>query len=262
VNSARSLVVAALLASGLAGCGGKPGPAGAGEPAATQDAGYLAPPAPEVARPEAGGLALSGYAPPGGKVRLATPGGEAMFVFADAQGRWRLWLTPVAEPRIFGLSVSAGGRQVQAQGYVLVTPKGQAALLRSGAGALRIDTLPAPGLRAIDFDRGGGLEVSAWAAPGATVVLRLDGRQVAQGRADAAGRYDASLPATGQPAPVRPGRYLVQVAGDGFADSAAVLISPPAPLAQGPFSSQLTPAGLRVDWMTPGGGVQSTILVH
>jgi hypothetical protein len=26
--------------------------------------------------------------------------------------------------------------------------------------------------------------------------------------------------------------------------------------------SQLTPAGLRVDWMTPGGGVQSTLLVH
>jgi hypothetical protein len=81
---------------------------------------------------------------------------------------------------------------------------------------------------------------------------------VAQGRADAAGRYDASLPATG---PVR-GRHLVQVAGDGFTDSAAVLISPPAPLAQGPFSSQLTPAGPRVDWLTPGGGVQSTVLVH
>jgi hypothetical protein len=38
--------------------------------------------------------------------------------------------------------------------------------------------------------------------------------------------------------------------------------APPAPLAQGPVRSQLTDAGLRVDWMTPGGGVQSTILVH
>jgi hypothetical protein len=26
--------------------------------------------------------------------------------------------------------------------------------------------------------------------------------------------------------------------------------------------SQLTPAGLRVDWMTPGGGVQTTLLIH
>jgi hypothetical protein len=41
-----------------------------------------------------------------------------------------------------------------------------------------------------------------------------------------------------------------------------VQVTPAAPLAQGPLRSQLTSAGLRVDWMTPGGGVQSTILVH
>jgi hypothetical protein len=39
-------------------------------------------------------------------------------------------------------------------------------------------------------------------------------------------------------------------------------VSRAAPLAQGPLRSQITHAGLRLDWLTPGGGVQSTILVH
>ncbi len=93
------------------------------------------------------------------------------------------------------------------------------------------------------------------------MILRLDGRQVAEGRADDNGRYAVSLPATGQP-PIRPGGHQVQVTGDGFSDTAAILVSPARPLADGPLHSQFTPAGLRVDWMTPGGGLQSTILVH
>src|SRR5258707_736085 len=82
----------------------------------------------------------------------------------------------------------------------------------------------------------------AAAAPGATVILRLDGRQVAGGRADGGGRYAVSLPAPSQP-PIRPGGHVVQVAGDGFNDSAAVLVSPAKPLADGPLHSQFTPAG-------------------
>lgn len=256
---AKALVLLPLLL--LAACGGKSRPPGGGG-AAADEAGYLAPPEPDRVRPDAaGGILLSGHAPPGAKVRLATPAGEAMFVTAGPQGRWTLALTPSAQPRIYGLSATVGSRQAQAQGYVLVTPKGEAAVLRAGAGALRVDGGPAAGLKAIDFDRGGGLEISAAAMPGATVILRLDGRQIAMGRADPAGHYTVSLPGPGQPSPVRPGRHLIQAQGDGFADSATVLVSPPAPLAQGPLSSQLTPAGLRVDWMTPGGGVQSTILL-
>jgi len=206
-------------------------------------------------------VVLSGRGPPAAQVRLARPTGEAVLATADAAGRWTIPLGPAAEPRIFGLSAIAGGRTTQAQGYLLVTPRGQAALLRAGAGALRFDAAPGPGLRTIDFDAGGGLEVTLAVAPGATVILRLDGRQVAQGRADDSGRYAAGLPPTGQPA-IRPGAHQLQVAGDGFEDAVTFLVSPPQPLADGPLRSQFTPAGLRVDWMTPAGGVQSTILVH
>lgn len=254
-------LVGALALIALAGCGGKPTAAKSGAEAQA-DAGYLAPPIPDAVRVGQSGLSLSGSAPAGGRVRLATPAGQAVFADVDGTGRWTAALGPMAEARIYGLSVAAKGRTAQAEGYVVVTPAGQAALLRAGAGARRIDKAAASGLRAIDFDRGGGVEVSATAAPGSVVLLHLDGRLAAQGRADARGHYDTSLPTPGSSTPIRPGLHRVQVSGDGFSDDVALQVSPPAPLAQGPARSQLTGAGLRVDWMTPGGGVQSTVLVH
>lgn len=245
----------------LAACGAKPPAAAQGADASAQDAGYMAAPRVDAARPGVGVgvVVLSGAAPAGGKVRLATPAGQTMLATADPHGRWAVSLPPAADPRIFGLSVTSGGRSTQAEGYVLVTPSGGAALLRAGAAARRINAPPRPGLRAIDFDRGGGLLVSAAVPPEATAILEIDGRQAAQGRADAKGYYQASL---GSPTPIRPGAHQVRVSGDGFSDSVVAQVTPAAPLAQGPLRSQLTSAGLRVDWMTPGGGVQSTILVH
>jgi hypothetical protein len=263
VVPAKSLIgraLATLLATlALTACGSKPPPEARSGEAATQEASDLAPPRVDTVRATAAGVLLSGPAAPGGKVRLASPAGTALFAVADPKGRWTITLPPAAEPRIFGLSLTTGGRQAQAEGYVLVTPTGQAALLRAGAGALRIDPPARPGLRAIDFDRGGGLEVSALVPAGATVIVHLDGNQVAEGRADANGHYVVSL---GSPKPVRPGRHGIQVSGDGFEDQAVAQITPAAPLAQGPLRSQFTSAGLRVDWMTPGGGEQSTLLVH
>lgn len=261
-NTAAAIAAALAALLALGGCNGKPLAVAGAAPAATDDAGYLAPPAPDGVQLAADGLRLSGSAPVGARVRLATPQGEALTADADSRGRWTIALGAAPQPRIFGLSATSKGRQTQAEGYVLVTPRGQAALLRAGAGARRIDLPRGPGLQTIDFDRGGGVEISATVPPGATAVLRLDGRQVAQGRADAAGRYDASLPSAGAPAPVRPGAHQVQVSAEGFSDSAAFQASPAAPLAEGPLRSQLIGAGLRVDWMTPGGGVQSTILIH
>jgi hypothetical protein len=252
-------LAAAVALLFLSACQGKAPAAAPGTDAAAQDAGYVAPPRVAAVRTGAAGVELSGEAAPGGKVRLATPAGEAMFATADPRGRWTIALPPAAEPRIFGLSATSLGRSAQAQGYVLVTPDGQAALLRAGAAAQRINPPRRMGLSAIDFDRGGGLLVTAAVPPKATVILEIDGRQAPPGRANDQGVYRASL---GSPTPIRSGAHQVRVSGDGFADQTTVQVTPAAPLAQGPLRSQLTSAGLRVDWMTPGGGVQSTILVH
>ncbi|MBS0334194.1 MAG: hypothetical protein JSS35_15605 [Proteobacteria bacterium] len=251
--------LAALALCVLTACGGKPPVAAEGE--AAPQVSYVSPPRVEAVRPAPSGVILLGSAPPGGQVRLATPAGQAQFAAADAAGRWSVVLPPASTARIFGLSAVVRGRPVQAEGYLLVTPTGQAALLRAGASAVRVDPPSQRGLRSVDFDRGGGMEITAQTAPGATVTVQMDGRQIAQGRADATGRYGVSL---GGQTPVRPGTHHIELFGDGYVliDQATVAVTPAAPLAEGPLRSQLTPAGLRVDWMTPGGGVQSTLLIH
>lgn len=244
---AASLV--AVLA--LTGCGRKPPRA----PEAAADA-----PAPAYATPpsvtEVRGLTLSGAAPAGALVRLATPGGAAMTVSADAGGHWRIVLPPSAEARIFGLSARIAGRQVQSQGYVLVDPTGRAALLRSGAGAIRLDPRPNPSLSALDYDGQGGAVISGTAPPLSLVYLRLDGRQIAEAKTGPGGHYAFPLAQ-----PLSRGDHRLEVAGDAFTVAAHAAVAAPAPLVAGPLRRQLVTGGLRADWLTPGGGVQSTLLL-
>jgi hypothetical protein len=247
-----SLGVAALVA----GCGKPPARAPDRPEARGGTDEYAAPPGVAEIRDTANGVTVSGAAPAGVQVRLGAPGGAAQFAAADRQGRWRIILPTSPETRIFGLSLKAQGRQVQAQGYVVIAPQGRAALLRAGAGAVRLDPQKPPALGAIDFDRDGAAVVSGIAAPGAPVSVRLDGRQVTEGRSDAAGRYSVALPQ-----PIPQGVHAIEAVGDGFSDVAEVEVSPSAPLVEGPMRSQFTKGGLRVDWMTPGGGVQSTLLL-
>ena len=247
-----TMLLGLLVAGQLAACG-KPPPRA---PARRADADYTPPPAVSEVRPATGGLMLAGTAPAGLQVRLGAPGGAALFAVANPQGRWRIDLPAAGDTRIFGLSEKVGGRQVQAQGYVVVGAQGRAALLRAGSGAVRLDPQKPPALGALDFDRDGAAVVSGAAAPGAVIFVRLDGRQVAEGRADARGRFAVALPQ-----PIPHGDHSLEVDGEGFSDTAEVEVSPPAPLVAGPMRSQFTKAGLRVDWMTPGGGAQSTLLL-
>lgn len=252
---ARIAAVAALLT--LAGCGGKSASTGADKSPPTQpaEAGYVTPPLATGATGDAAGVVLTGTARPGSRVRMATPAGAASTVVAGADGRWSLRVAPEGEARIYGLSMTAAGRQVQSQGYVLVTPQGHAAVLRAGAGAARLDRPPGAGaMTAFDFDRGGGAVVAGFAPPNAVVVVRLDGRQSAQGRAGDDGRFAIALP------PLPRGAHRLQVFGDGVQDEAQVTTSPAPPLVGGPLRSQLTGEGLRADWLTPGGGIQSTMI--
>jgi len=253
----KSVPLAPLMAAAvLSACGRRPPPPPANPQAAAAKADYAASPEVRSARMTGGAATLEGSAAPGAVVRLATPAGAAVTTRADVSGRWRLAIPAAPEARIFGLSQRAGGRLVQAQGYVLLSPDGKAALLRAGAGATRLDPAAGPRLGALDFDRDGAAIVSGAAPPGAWISLRLDGRQAAEARADAAGRYDVALTRLAH------GSHVLQVVGDGFSSAARVEISPAAPLVAGPLHSQFTKGGgLRADWLTPGGGEQSTVLL-
>lgn len=248
----KAQITAAMLLAGLGGChAAAPRPAGG---AAASDAGYVAPPSVGEATSAPGGLTLSGTAPADSEVRLASPAGQTLTTRADADGRWRLQLTSVRVTRIFGLSAESGGRRVQAQGYLLVGPRGEAALLRAGAGALRLDRPSGSRIAAVDFDADGGALVSGWAAAGTDVAIRLDGRAAGEARADADGRFSFAI------SRLSGGAHRIEATGVAFTDEVSLLASPAAPLAEGPLRSQVTQQGLRADWLTPGGGVQSTLL--
>lgn len=250
--SLKAVPFVALLALTAFGCREAPQPKSDAGPAV---AAYVTPPQVRSARLEGGVFALSGAAPAKSRVRLATPAGQAVFAEADAQGRWRLRLPMATSPQVFGVSAAAGERSIQAEGYLLLSPDGRAALLRAGAGAVRLDLPGRPAIAALDFDAEGGAAVSGLAPAGSAIVLRIDGRHVTEARADQAGRFQIPLPS-----PITAGSRRLTVVGDGFSLEVPAEVSPAEPLADGPFRTRPVGTALRADWMTPGGGVQSTLL--
>ncbi|WP_309645028.1 hypothetical protein [Phenylobacterium sp.] len=242
MSRAPFLIVAALMAP-LAACGEGTAP-------------VIVPGASPQAPVEAAGLRLSGSAPPNARIRLATPAGETAFADADAKGLWTLKLAGSTAARIYGLSAVSGARTAQGEGYVLITPQGEPVLLRAGAGALRIGARGPNGLDAVDFDREGGAVVSGRAPAGAALSVHIDGRQTADGRADSSGRYAIALTQ-----PIPPGAHQIDVFGDATENAVTIDSAAAPPMADGPFRAVQVASGLRIDWMTPGGGAQSTLLL-
>lgn len=252
------IVAGGLAAALLAACGpSAPKPADAPEKVDSAEAGYVAPPSVESAQRAGGGVVLSGQAAAEADLRLRSPAGEIVSGRTDKEGRWSLTVANAPGVRLFGLSTTREGRTVQAEGYVMVAEGGDVALLRAGAGAKRLASgASSPRILAIDIDREGGAVVSGVAAPGAGLNVRVDRVTRGGGRTDDEGRFFISLTDS-----LAPGSHDIQVAGDGGETAVSVVTSPPQPLVSGPVRSERTPQGWRVDWMTPGGGVQTTLLI-
>jgi len=229
---------------------------GVSAPEAAAEAGYLAPPAVTASRPEGDGIRLEGTAAPGSRVRIAPPRGEPIFVPVSEDGRWRALLTPSQGVHLFGLSMSDGERSAQAEGYMMMTANGRIAQLRAGAGAVSLAPASAsPRILALDYDREGGAVVSGVAAPGASLALRVDRARRGETKADARGRFSIAFSE-----PVAMGPHELEVSGDGGADVRRVVLSPALSVGEGPYLGRRTDYGWRVDWMPPGGGVQTTLL--
>lgn len=231
-------------------------------PAATHtdaaEAGYIA--APRVEQIERGpaGFVLKGVGAPNASVRLGAPTGETVVGQADASGRWSLSVPTSDRVRLYGMSTTHGGRTVQAEGYVLLTPDGVVALLRAGSGAWRLAPSSAsPNILAVDVDPEGGAVISGMATPGAGLGVRVDRTPSAVGQAGDDGRF--FLPLT---EPLGPGAHDIQVSGEGGEQRITVMVSPAERLVDGPFRARRVDTGWRVDWMTPGGGVQTSLIIQ
>ncbi|MDQ2861922.1 MAG: Ig-like domain-containing protein, partial [Pseudomonadota bacterium] len=193
---------------------------------------------------------------PEARVRLTTPTGQAVIARADPGGRWRFVLASAPGMRLFGLAMIEGPRTLQAEGYLAVTPRDEAVQLRAGAGARAFTPGGVLRLLAVDYDRKGGTVVSGTGRPGDTVSVRIDGLQKGRIAADAAGRFTLALDE-----PLSGGDHRVEADDAAARAEAAISISPPAPLERAAFAASIIPSGWRIDWMTPGGAVQTTLLI-
>lgn len=265
---ARGLVAVMGLAAVLAGCGRGGGDwrqaqSPAPPPSAAEALDYLSPPQVTGAERGAdGAVTLAGRAGPDVTVRLSSPDGGAYGATAADDGAWTITLPAAQAAREFGLSEDFGGRQVQGEGYFVVLPgDGPAAvLLRAGEGAVveRASAAgrPALAIAAIDFDQSGAVVVSGRCAPQAAVGLRLDGAVQGEGRCEETGGFSISGSAV-----LKPGAHEAEVAAAGRAAMANFTISPPAAFTSLPYQAQRLAGAWRIDWLTPGGGPQTTLIL-
>ena len=246
---------AVLLSVAMAACSQRAKEPAAVELTAAERAGYL--PAPEVTqvvRAPGGGLMVHGRSKPGGRIRATTPSGEAYGATAGADGRFAVELPAMDAALLASVSVEERGRSTLAEGWLFVPPAepSRAALLRPGAAAWVFGSEPGL-LAAVDYDADGGAGVSGKADPDAEVRVLVDGAPAGQVQADAQGRYSLRLNR------VAPGEHTIRViAGDETMERTLALgVSAPAQT----YFAVRQAGGWRVDWTTPGGGLQSTVIV-
>jgi hypothetical protein len=250
----RSIEILAILACcALSAC--NQAPAGAPAPAAKGNAevDYQAPPQVTSVRIVAGQVEIFGASTAGAVVRLARPDGPAGQSTANASGRWVINTPASGQAQLYGVSEVTAGRTLQSSGYLLVTPGGLGVVLRAGAGALVLSQPEPARVTAFDIDRQGGAVVSGFGPPGTRISIRADGDKLGEGRTDAGGRFVLAL--TG---PVNPGRHSLKVFGEAIDVAMTIDASRASALTTGSYRATMVGPHLRVDWMTPGGGEQTT----
>jgi hypothetical protein len=269
-SGGRGLLGAPLASLALAmvcGCtpsppDGAPAPSGqaAANASAGAEAGYVEPPrVTRAARAGSDGVTIAGLADPQARIRLSTPKGEAFGGAADDAGHWAITVPASSEVRLFGVAEELAGRAVQAEGYVAVTPSpGQAALLlRAGVGAQALAPPPAhPHLTSVDCDGAGWVVISGLARPGVTLHLTIDGGGGGDAQADGAGRFSITPGAA-----MGAGDHVAVIQSGSDMERLMFTIDAPTPSAGSPFHGQRQADRWRIDWATPGGGLQTTYVL-
>ena len=224
------------------------------------DPGYrAAPQVSGVTKAADGGVTLSGRALPSSQVRMISPAGASVETRADGSGTWTALLGPVTEPVLYRLAEETGGQRVDAEGLVAVLPGAPTvALLRAGSGAVVVQDAGKQPLKllAVDYDSAGAVVVSGLAHASSPVRLLVDGQPSIDGAAGPDGRFSLTLPK-----PLPPGRHQLQASTPQAMAETEVAITAPTPPRNAPYQAQALPSGWRVDWITPGGGAQTTLLL-
>src|SRR5208282_2977187 len=96
---------------------------------------------------------------------------------------------------------------------------------------------------------------SGLARPGATARVMIDGAPAGEARVSDRGRFSVTLGPT-----LKPGDHEARVEAGEQTASAKFTVEPPKPVSGLPYRAERTPSGWRVDWLTPGGGEQTTLI--
>jgi hypothetical protein len=260
----RRRIASGLLAAGLLASCGRGGdwrtPPAAEQAASSGQAGYVTPPRfTAAARLGDGQIEIVGRADANAEVRLGSPDGTAYEATTDSRGAFSLAMPPATTVRLFGLSEEVRGRRIQGEGdlAVIPAPGRLAALLRAGVGAQTPGKAAAsPQITAVDFDAGGGTVASGLARPGAALKLSVDGGAAVEGRADNQGRFSFPLAAA-----LKRGDHQLLVQSASGQAQVHFTLAPAAPIAGLPFRAERQAGDWRIDWLTPGGAAQTTLIM-
>ncbi len=257
IRSALAALTALLLLT-CAGCGAPKAAEGNRDQAEAHVADYLRPPVVLTARAGANGVFdIEGVAQPGARVRMTQAGAGAIGAQADDEGHWSVTAPASPSVRLFDLTMIVGARNVGGEGYLMLAPDGQAALLRaSSATQVMTPATRRPRILSVDFDREGGAMIGGVAPAGTGMNIRVDRRPAGDVTADAQGRFTAAIRDK-----LGSGSHLVDISGDAGGDQIVVNGSLAAPLGGSLFRAQRLDQAWRIDWMTPGGGLQSSVVV-
>lgn len=228
------------------------------EESALREAGYArAPVITGVNQSDPSTFVVTGLATQNGRVRVVYQSSHSVGVTADSKGRFRADVPAAAPGGIYDLSMDDNGRSMHADGRLFV-PQGhpeKAVLLRSGTPSqslLNANTVVA----VIDIGGNGGAAVTGRVAPNSDVKI-FEGTDLrGQARSDAQGNYSITtriLPPTETPATWS---FTVQTGNASLNEN--VVVSLPNSAARDQISA--VDDGWRVDWVLPGGGMQSSFV--
>lgn len=227
------------------------------EESALREAGYArAPVITGVSQSDPGTFVIAGLASQDGRVRVVYQGSRAVGVTADSKGRFRAEVPATAAGGIYDLSMDDSGRPMHADGRLFI-PAGhpeKAVLLRSGSPSLPL--VNASAVAVVDIGGNGGAAVSGRIAQTMAVTLKVGDDVRGQAKSDAKGDYSVTTRIE-RPTPT-PVMWDFTLDAGGVSVAKSLSVSLPDAAA----GDKVTPVdgGWRVDWVLPGGGVQSSFV--
>ncbi|MGA9657597.1 MAG: hypothetical protein WBQ60_00650 [Asticcacaulis sp.] len=248
-------LIGLAMAGGLSGCDEKPKAAPSGS--AMLAAGYSF--APEITGVEMGGsdmFIVTGKTVANARVRFSYDQKRSIGVTSDSRGHFRAELPVGKNGGLYDVGSEDEGRLIYAEGRLYIPPghPEKAVLLRAGSPSLPLfndKTVVA----VLDYDSAGAVAITGRTQPNTAVEVTLND-DIWRVSSDAQGLYSATMQIPPPSAQDNINNLTVDTGGThtvrNFKDSM--------PKVKGADNITRFEEGWRIDWVLPGGGMQTTLV--